>query len=65
MSYLQLPVPLFALSILFMMNTSAQAKEEESPSADFLDFLMEVEDATGDAFETWLETTLDEDSENN
>ena len=50
------------LSLCFMPVAQANTGEEEQPGADFLEFLAEVEDATGDRFESWLETETAADS---
>lgn len=48
------------------MGAHAQENEEEEPpTEDFLEFLIEIEDATGDGFETWLETVLDKNTAQN
>ena len=51
-------VKIIMISLLLSCCFFTQATEEVS--TDFLDFLIEVEDATGDGFVTWLESN-DED----
>ena len=65
MSDLKLSLYFLVLSILFIVTVKADPKDDELPSADFLNFLSEVEDATGDGFETWLETDTTADSDIN
>jgi len=65
MSDLKLSWYFLVLSILLVVTVKADQKDDELPSADFLDFLSEVEDATGDGFETWLETDTAADSDDN
>lgn len=65
MSDLKLSYYFLVLSIFFVVTVKADQQGDELPSADFLDFLSEVEDATGDGFETWLETESDADSDDN
>lgn len=49
---------LLVISPFIFLITSVQANtnNEELPDADFLVFLAEVDEATGDGFDTWLET---------
>ena len=51
------------LLILFTCTTAIANQEQIGP--DFLEFLAEMEEVTGDGFETWLETENQDENENN
>lgn len=67
MSDLKRSLYFLALSIFFVFIAKAESSEDVQPEADFLEFLAEVEDATGDdGFEIWLKANPnDEDTEQN
>jgi len=44
------------LYLLLITAVQAEAIDEIPADADFLEFLAEVDEATGDGFEQWLET---------
>lgn len=44
------------LWMLFLLSFSANANQNESVDADFLEFLAEMEEVTGNGFNTWLES---------
>ncbi len=46
-----------------MLSPIANANEDQI-DPDFLDFLIEMEEVTGDGFETWLETDTQDEYEN-
>lgn len=46
---------LFILLMLSLISVEATANQE-AISADFLEFLADMEEVTGDGFEDWLET---------
>ena len=50
---ISLPIALVALLLSFC--TSANADTTEKISADFLEFLLEIEETTGDGFDAWLD----------
>lgn len=52
------PAILFLILLLKVMATSsAKANEtEEQVSSDFLEFLADMEEITGDGFESWLDS---------
>lgn len=50
---------LLLLLILTLMTSKANADEnQEEISSDFLEFLADMEEVTGDGFENWLETDI-------
>ena len=49
-------IHLLCLSLFVLTTARAEQVEELHPDADFLEFLAEVDEATGDGFESWLET---------
>lgn len=53
---------IFCLSLLVITTNVQAAIDNNQPDADFLEFLAEVDEATGDGFETWLETDAAADS---
>ena len=51
--------PLVLLLILTLMTSKANADDkQEEISSDFLEFLADMEEVTGDGFENWLETYI-------
>lgn len=50
---------------MLMMTTQADSPNDDSLDAEFLEFLAEVEESTGEGFDLWLEfdTEADEDEE--
>ncbi len=52
-----------SLLLLLLLNVTANANQEdtEEASADFLEFLADVEENTGDGFEAWLDENSNED----
>ncbi len=45
-----------------MTIAQAESKDSDSPDADFLEFLAEVEEATGEGFSAWLATDSNADA---
>lgn len=53
------------LLVLVTCTTAIANANQEQVDPDFLDFLVEMEEVTGDGFETWLETENQDENENN
>lgn len=51
------------LSSLFVLVASVANSDQEEIEPDFLNFLIEMEEATGNGFETWLETDTKDETE--
>ena len=52
---------LLFLNILLLTVAQADTSENQQPDADFLEFLAEMDEVTGDGFETWLTETTSTD----
>ena len=53
---------LFFLNPFTVAITQADTSEDFQADANFLEFLAEVDEATGDGFDTWLATTTKADN---
>lgn len=49
--------------MLLVFNVQANTIEEDEVDADFLEFLAEVDEATGDGFEIWLKADTNADND--
>jgi len=54
--------PSIILAFFLMSYTQANTIEDDEIDAEFLEFLAEVDEATGDGFDTWLATTTKADN---
>lgn len=54
---------LLCFSILMMTTAQAENIDKTHPDADFLEFLAEVDEATGVGFDSWLETDTAADTD--
>ena len=59
---------LFLLVVLALMTSKVSANEDnqnqEEVSSDFLEFLADMEEVTGDGFENWLDSDTEDDTSN-